>query len=185
MNRAEPRRNDEALADALDPWSLRARHLVAMRLAAARAHAEAGRLDSARGCLIALRVGLVGEHPDDEGGLLRNARAAFYRHNLDRHRPGRDRAAASTAHGEATTHLMPIVDRNDWLQASQLSGQAISELHVAVAMDSCTSPQGCSPALAAWERRHRDRVGRWVRSVLGLTESSLDHAFGRKMVKSS
>ncbi len=84
MNRAEPRHDDKnkTLANALDTWSIRARHLVTMRLAAARAHAEAGQLDAAQRCLIELRVGLVGRHPDDAKGLLGNARAAFYRQNL-------------------------------------------------------------------------------------------------------
>ena len=182
MNRAEQRHNDETLADALDPWPLRARQRVAMRLAAARAHAEAGRLDAARGCLIELRVDLVGRHPDDEEGLLRDARAAFYRQNLGHHRPCLDGMAAPTSHGETAAHSMPIADRNNWLQASQLSGQAIAELRVAMASDLDTSLQGRSTALAAWETRHRGRVGRWVRTALGSRASSLDHAIGRKMV---
>jgi hypothetical protein len=180
MNRAETRHDDEDLATAPDLWSLRARHLIAMQLVAARGHAEAGRLDAARECLIGLRVELVGGHPDDEEGLLRHARAACYRHDFDHYRPSLNGVTSPTAPGEAAVHPMPIADRNDWLQASQLSGQAIAELGEAMASGMDSSLHRRSTTLAEWETRHRDRVGRWIRTAMRSTKYSPDYAVDKR-----
>jgi hypothetical protein len=179
MNRAETRHDDEYLSTAPDPWSLRARHLIAIQIAAARDHAEAGRLDAARECLIVLRVELVGGHPDDDEGLLRHARAACYRHDFEHYRPSVNGVTSPTVPGEGAVHPMPIADRNDWLQASQLSGQAIAELGVVMTSGMDGSLHRRSTTLAEWETRHRDRVVRWVRTTMSLPKSSPDCAVDR------
>jgi hypothetical protein len=57
--------------------------------------------------------------------------------------------------------------RGDWLEAIQLSAQAIADLAVVAAAPSALArPDIRSAALAVWESRHRDRFIRWARRTL-------------------
>jgi hypothetical protein len=145
---------------------------VERRLADARAQAELGRLADANERLLELRTGLVGRSPGDAAGLLRDGSASL------RHRaasplpsrlepaPGRD-ASSRPAMGETRAGIAPTGGRSDWLEAIQLSAQAISDLTaISAASNAHTLPGIRSAALAAWEARHRDRIGRWARRAL-------------------
>ena len=140
--------------------SRRVTELVERRLADARAHAERGRLADANTRLLELRTGLVGRRPGDSTGLLRSGRASFSPRTaaVDPGRPAAD---------EARPGIVPDGGRNDWLEAIQLTAQAIADLaKVSTASHAPGLPEIRSAALAAWEARHRDRIRRWAQRTL-------------------
>ena len=159
--------------------SRRIAEFVERRLADARAQAELGRLADANERLLELRTGLVGRSPGDAAGLLRDGPAPL------RHRaasplpsglePAPDRDASSrSAVGETRAGIAPAGGRSDWLEAIQLSAQAISDLTaISAASKTPTLPGIRSAALAAWEARHRDRIGRWARRTLADSRATL------------
>ena len=77
---------------------------------------------------------------------------------------------------EAGPHIAPGGGRNHWLEAIQLTAQAISDLAtVSAAPHALGLPEIRSAAIAAWEARHRDRIRRWAQRTLadrGLAGSS-------------
>ena len=170
-----PQEEGTALQPNLNEFALRAKTLIAKRLADARRHAEAGHLEAAKECLIELRIGLVGAHPDDDEGLLRKARTANLHKDAKTHQPCLYPGEFPFAPTSEAEHSIPSADRNDWLQASQLSGQAIAELRVAMSISEVSNRNRHSASLIDWEKRHSERVRRWVRTAIGSTSSLLDH----------
>ena len=159
-----------APAGRLHAWSMRIAEFIDHRLADARAHAQRGRLAQAKERLLELRTGLVGHSPGDGAGLLRDASSPLRNRAAAHHPIGLDRplhrdisgqpAAADTGRG-----VSPTVGRSDWLEAIQLSAQAISDLTaISTVSNSPTRPEIRPEAMAAWEARHRDRIGRWARA---------------------
>jgi hypothetical protein len=163
----------------LRAWSKRVTQLVERRLADARSHAEHGRLADANERLLDLRTGLVGRSPGDEAGLLRSARAPFrgraatvrpsrLEPSFHRHEP--DGPAETVAQAD----IAPTGGRTEWLEAIQLSAQAISDLaSVSAASNAAARPEIRSAALAAWEARHRNRIARWARLALADSQTAL------------
>ncbi len=142
-------------------------------------HAERGRLAQAKERLLELRTGLVGHSPGDGAGLLRDASSPLRNRAAAHHPIGLDRplhrdisgqpAAADTGRG-----VSPTVGRSDWLEAIQLSAQAISDLTaISTVSNSPTRPEIRPEAMAAWEARHRDRIGRWARRTLAGSEAAI------------
>jgi hypothetical protein len=158
-----------------DPWCARSRRvteLIGRRLADARAHAERGRLADANVRVLELRSGLVGHRPGDAAGLLRRSEACSSPRTSP---PGPDRPDLSVrpddggrvAGDVARSGVARLNGRNDWLEAIQLSAQAIADLaKVSAASNVPACPEARSAALAGWEARHRDRLTRWARRAL-------------------
>ena len=83
-------------------------------------------------------------------------------------------ASGRPAVGETRAGIAPTGGRSDWLEAIQLSAQAISDLTaISAASNAPTLPEIRSAALAAWEARHRDRIGRWARRALADSRAAL------------
>jgi hypothetical protein len=170
-------------ADRCCGWSGRIADLIASRLADARAHAENGRLADANQRLIELRAGLVGRIPGEGAGLLRDAQTSLRRRAIalkqgdsgsSMHWKDRD----SIATGEGLVSTTPIGGCINFLEAVQLSAQAIFDLATVSAASSIPSEaEGCSAALAAWELRHRERIGRWTQNVLSDSQAALHRTF--------
>jgi hypothetical protein len=151
--------------------SRRITELIARRLADARAHAERGRLSEANARVLELRSGLVGYRPGDAAEPLRRSRAPSCRRmapdDLDPSGPPRRvDDAVRTAMDEARSGAVRTIGRNAWLEAIQLSAQAIADLGRVSAADVPACPEVRSAALAVWEARHRDRFNRWARRAL-------------------
>jgi hypothetical protein len=168
----EPR---HAVRPPADRWSARWRRvaeLIERRLADARAHAQRGRLADANARVLELRTGLVGHRPSDGAGLLHRSRAfscprtapSGSDHSDSSFHP--DDAGRAAGH-EARSGIARLGGRNDWLEAIQLSAQAIADLAtVSAASNRPACPEVRSAALAVWECRHRDRFTRWARRAL-------------------
>ena len=152
--------------------SRRVTELVERRLADARAHAERGRLADANARLLELRTGLVGRRPGDGTGLLRGGRGSFS-HRTTVLDPGGfnaslhvDDAGWPVVDG-GHPGIVPNGERSNWLEAIQLTAQAISDLAtVSAASHAPGLPEIRSAALAVWETRHRDRIRRWAQRTL-------------------
>jgi hypothetical protein len=146
--------------------------LIDRRLADARAHAERGRLADANARVLELRSSLVGCRPGDAAGLLRRSRASSCPRTTpdDPDRPGplsRTDDAGRTAGDRALSGVARAGGRKSWLEAIQLSAQAIADLaRVSASSDLPACPEVRSAALAVWEARHRDRFNRWARRAL-------------------
>jgi len=158
-----------------DPWCARSRRvaeLIKRRLADARAHANRGRLADANARVLELRSGLVGHQPGGGAGLLRRPRASSSPRTSppEPNRPdssSRSEFAGRITGDESCLDVARIGGRNEWLEAIQLSAQAIADLaKVSAAPNAPACPEIRSAALAVWESRHRDRFTRWARRTL-------------------
>jgi hypothetical protein len=166
---------------ALRPWTARAAELVARRVADARAHAESGRVSDAHARLDELRHGLLGARRNDSAGLLRDARAAFYRAAFDDHAP-LDPAIHQTDLGPSADdaewiRTTPHFDA-DWLRLEAVLAEARGHLSQSAA---ATSER--ADLLAGWEARHRDRLTVATRGMLSDSQMTIHHVVGRLLIK--
>jgi hypothetical protein len=155
-------------------WSC-ASGLVTRRVADARAHAEAGRIDQGLERLDELRVALVGQGSGARAGLLWDARGPFSRQSVALHRqclepeihqneprldpdsepPGRQANVASRDLHRDTSYL--ITDAKAGLTAAHLAGGRNGEAHaVRVAR------------FNGWEQTTRVALHRHVQSAFGF-----------------
>jgi hypothetical protein len=162
-------------------WSWRITELIDRRLADARAHAERGRFTDANARLLELRTGLVGRRPGDSTGLVRGGQGPFLHRTSAPDPDGFEPSLSVDDTDQPAVHevypgTVPSNGRNAWLEAIQLTAQAISDLaRVSAASRAHRLPGTHSAALTAWETRHRDRIRRWAQRTLvdrGLAGSS-------------
>ncbi len=171
----------------LYPWSSKATGLIARRVADAAAHARSGRSDLAHERLQELRQGLVGERRDSPTGLLRDARASFYRAAFADHSPTLDPAfhqteAAASPDGEAFVKTSLLFGDPQWHRLEALLSEARRHLAVAAA---AMVPMATmrETILSGWEARHREAITRFAHGALSDDQMTLHNVVGLALVK--
>ncbi len=168
--------------DQLRPWVARATVLIWDRIADARAHAEAGRMDQAAQRLEELRRGLLDDQTG-KGSLLSNARAAFYRQAFHHepfdpalHDPVRPDQA-----GELAARFSDIAGRNqyqDLRRAIEEMTGILKRLQAVVAQDANKSER-----FDVWQTRERERLIGLIGTALSDAQVALSEAVSRVRIK--
>jgi hypothetical protein len=179
------KRHDENARDAaLYPWLKRAHALIERRLADARAHSETGRPDLARERLGEIQQELLWA-ADSASGLIRDARASFFRQAIAHHERFLDPAAidpdfpvTSFIDGEHAVRTVTAGGRHEWNQLGALLAEARTSLPV----------QGLADDLrvlahAGWENRHREAIQGWTRAVLSDSQIVIHNVVGHLMLR--
>jgi len=170
--------------DQLRPWLVRATTMITDRLADARSHAEAGRTFEANQRLAELRRALL----DDQGSLLSNARAAFYKQAFHAepfdsriHRDVRPDPA-----GELAARFSLIAGRNQYLDVRLKIEETVGSMRGlgAVQATGLGYPAGNWPARwDGWQKRQTEALTGHVHGALSDAQMSLTEAVSRVRVK--
>jgi len=170
--------------DQLRPWLVRATTMITDRLADARSHAEAGRTFEANQRLAELRRALL----DDQGSLLSNARAAFYKQAFHAepfdsriHRDVRPDPA-----GELAARFSLIAGRNQYLDVRLKIEETVGSMRGlgAVQASGIGYRDGTWPARwDGWQKRHTDGLTSHMNTALSNAQTTLTDAVGQLMVK--
>jgi hypothetical protein len=179
------KRHDENARDAaLFPWLKRSLGLIERRLADARAHSEAGWPELARERLDELQGGLLSA-AESAGGLIRDARASFFRQAISHHERVMDPAAIDPdfpmsvfPEGEHAVRTVAVGGRHEWNQLGALLAEARASLPLRG-----LSADLSGVAHAGWENRHREAIQGWTRAVLSDSQMVIHNVVGHLMLR--
>ncbi len=169
--------NDRAILAkdaAIRPWRIQTDRVIADRLADARVHAQAGRMDDAERRLDELSLTLQEQ--------LGDARAGFYRQSFTIHRPYLDPAVHDmqlqpNAAGELVARRTPILGRNH----AQDIARAVTDSRAKLRLAARQKPPELH--LQMWEAGEVTRLSSHVRRSLSDSQIAIHEVIGHLFVR--